>query len=660
MDEYLPPIVTKLKADLSDLVAGLAEARMMVRDFAAGSHKELVDSMTDAGRDGGAIFGNEFKKSAESMLRGVEHQIGDGLTDQSGRLGSRAGTEGGKGFFSSFLGFITSHPLALLIVASLPLLGPLIGGLLATAFTFAFIGLGAVILHNQAPIIAAATELKDNTVAVFKDAAAPMLTPLVNALKIFTAGMKAMGPAFKEIFAELAPIIEPLAHNIVEFMQALLPGLKEMLGHTEIVKAFGSGLGGVGAGLGEIFHQIAAHGPEIARFMTDFMIALANTLRWLGIFVGYLSVTYDSIHKGSVAASKGIAAAFGWIKNTIMAVGNWISSTADKIGKWFTDLYDKVVGFFTKSETAVESWFTKTVGWFEALPGRIWTAVSAIPGLLGRAAVAAFDAFFYWTAFGIARLVQYWAAAPGLILAAIGAGWTLVVAGFHAFVDQIVHAWDVVQELPGKVGAWFEQLGHRLADWATGTLIPWVAQTVKDFISWWWSLPERAGEAFASFIVKAKAWFAGAGTWLWQAGKDLLMGLIHGVEDSVDWAVSVVKRAVGKIKDGVKDALGIKSPSTVFAEIGRYSMQGYIQGILGERNNLSNVWGQMPMPGLATGGAGSSAAMAASVAPSSRGGNGFGGAMLEATFNLDGNTLMTALIPVAQRVKARTGTTGLG
>lgn len=55
---------------------------------------------------------------------------------------------------------------------------------------------------------------------------------------------------------------------------------------------------------------------------------------------------------------------------------------------------------------------------------------------------------------------------------------------------------------------------------------------------------------------------------LWEVGKDMVRGIWEGIKSMADWIWQKVKGFFSGIVNGVKDFLGIRSPSTVFAEVG--------------------------------------------------------------------------------------------
>lgn len=81
-----------------------------------------------------------------------------------------------------------------------------------------------------------------------------------------------------------------------------------------------------------------------------------------------------------------------------------------------------------------------------------------------------------------------------------------------------------------------------------------------------------------------------------DAGKQLIKGLWKGAGAMVSWVVDKFKGLGKKILKGIKNALGIHSPSREFAEVGRFSMMGLANGIT---ENLGLVDKAMNMVGSA-------------------------------------------------------------
>lgn len=69
------------------------------------------------------------------------------------------------------------------------------------------------------------------------------------------------------------------------------------------------------------------------------------------------------------------------------------------------------------------------------------------------------------------------------------------------------------------------------------------------------------------------------GSRLVSAGRDLMRGFISGVQDYASRLVSSVTAPIRDAIGAAQSLLGISSPSKVFAEIGKFTMQGYSDGV---------------------------------------------------------------------------------
>lgn len=119
-----------------------------------------------------------------------------------------------------------------------------------------------------------------------------------------------------------------------------------------------------------------------------------------------------------------------------------------------------------------------------------------------------------------------------------------------------------------------------------GNLIGVVWNAVKTIASIFWNLP-GAFKDVVGLLWSIAAGIGGGilkaignlGSTLYNAGKELIQGMINGITDKFKELAGAVKNAVGSAVSSVKGFLGIKSPSKVFHEIGRNVTQGFVDGI---------------------------------------------------------------------------------
>ena len=87
------------------------------------------------------------------------------------------------------------------------------------------------------------------------------------------------------------------------------------------------------------------------------------------------------------------------------------------------------------------------------------------------------------------------------------------------------------------------------------------------------NLPQM-GEAALDIVETVVKGIADSFTAFVDMGRRIVEGIITGIEDAAAWAWEKIKEFFGGVISRVKDWLGIHSPSTVFAEIGKYMAQG--------------------------------------------------------------------------------------
>jgi TP901 family phage tail tape measure protein len=150
----------------------------------------------------------------------------------------------------------------------------------------------------------------------------------------------------------------------------------------------------------------------------------------------------------------------------------------------------------------------------------------------------------------------------------------------------------------GQMIKWGGAIARAIATgvvWAVGQ-IRTLIHAIGDIISWFKKVPSAVSSAFnavkkavSNAASSVKGAFAGAGTWLVAAGRNVIMGLVNGIKGSISSAASaaanVAKAAIG----AAKAALGIASPSKVFKDIGANVVRGFTLGITGNAKKVSQV-----------------------------------------------------------------------
>lgn len=189
--------------------------------------------------------------------------------------------------------------------------------------------------------------------------------------------------------------------------------------------------------------------------------------------------------------------------------------------------------------------------------------------------------------------------------------WNVVYGFIKGVIDFFVNLWDVlvghsiVPDLINSIIDWFMGL--------PGKVIGFVADLVTSIINWFMDLPGKIWDALGSLGDKINGAFVDAMVWLlskapdWiqdllnffggipgkitgllgdglgmlvDFGKNIIQGLLNGAGTLLkDIGKFFLEKVPGWIKEPFKKALGIESPSKVFAEYGAFTGEGFIQGL---------------------------------------------------------------------------------
>lgn len=113
-----------------------------------------------------------------------------------------------------------------------------------------------------------------------------------------------------------------------------------------------------------------------------------------------------------------------------------------------------------------------------------------------------------------------------------------------------------------------------------------VVSSVASGISSIVSAFKKIGSAIASVWSGVKKTFSGMVKGMTDIGSNIGKGLWGGLSKMKDWVIDKVKGMGKAILGGLKKVLGINSPSKQFAIVGKYSAEGYVEGLDGMQKEI--------------------------------------------------------------------------
>ncbi|WP_041939178.1 MULTISPECIES: phage tail tape measure protein [Frankia] len=163
--------------------------------------------------------------------------------------------------------------------------------------------------------------------------------------------------------------------------------------------------------------------------------------------------------------------------------------------------------------------------------------------------------------FALNSLLIYWRITWDLVKGSVVLSWTLIHDAIKTALDLILGIAAIFIDI--FTGRWGKLWGD-----------------VKSLVS----------TAFHDVTRFFSDFGSGALTLLYTAGKDIIDGMINGLKDAGKTVWTTIKDIGTSIIDGVKHFFGIKSPSTVMADIGGHIVGGLIKGIVSSGAGMGGIF----------------------------------------------------------------------
>ncbi len=230
------------------------------------------------------------------------------------------------------------------------------------------------------------------------------------------------------------------------------------------------------------------------------------------------------------------------------------------------EMWNNIVTFFTEG---IPNFISSVIQWFKDLPYKIGYLIGQILGNIIQFGINA----WIWVTETLPQIIQgiitWFQELPGKIWE-----WLLKVINDIITWGQNVkdNAVNKISEMIEAIVEFFKALPGRIWEWLLNTISK-IAQFAKDMAA---KGKEGAANLFKNIVDKIKE----LPQKMLDIGKNIVEGIWNGIKNAKDWIVRKIKEFAKGIFDGMKDALGIHSPSTLFRDgIGKFIPQGVAVGI---------------------------------------------------------------------------------
>ena len=567
-----------------------------------GKYASFAQQAKDATQGIGTAMENVQNRVAKAVQKvieavGVENIAGaiNGFSSQFGKIGDAAAgmVTGVKGWFGKAAQ--AAQPLVSIWQSDFGQLGVYLKGLASNAQAFG--GSLLDVVTNGGGLQNFLTGLNN------------IISPLVNwwialtrNVSIFigtlsdSGGVQAFLASLSELWKGLTQLGQGLADAVTGFLA---------------VGQNGGAAASIGQLVGDAFNAAAPFVEKLAstlQSLGDWASEHGDAIRTViaGIAGGFAAFKTASLISAAVTALQSfdvaakIAAAGQWVLNAAMnanpivlvvtAIGALVAAlvwfftqteTGRKAWASFTSFlssaWQSVVSFVTSLGQNIANFFTQTIPnaiqsviqWFQQLPSAIGTALSNLITSIGTWAVSFGQSALQAGQQFVSNIANFLTNLPATIAYWLAYGITFVVLWAAQLGSQAISAG---QQFLANLGSYISQVPGRIGAGLSGAI-----SAVGSFASSMASGALRAGQQFLSNLVNTLASIPGR---MVSIGSQIVHGIISGITGSIGKVGSAILGGVKDAISGVKNFLGIHSPSRLFRDqIGRNIGLGLAQGI---------------------------------------------------------------------------------
>jgi phage-related protein len=412
------------------------------------------------------------------------------------------------------------------------------------------------------------------------------------ALGVLAAGIM----AFKGI-AAIVSVIQGVVTAISSVVTPIMTFGANVIGVIEIMAG---GFGTLGEAISMVFGPVAATLSGVFAIIGGLALAVTNfadmfqegfsvvkeILMVLGIALAAVGAVILGAPAAIAAAVAGIVAAVATLAVVIKENWDSISAFFAGIPEFFGGIWESVKNFCIDAWNALLDFLgglPEKIGkiiedianWFSELPGKLGYALGYALGTVTKWAIDLAEYLGEKIPEIIENVRTWFSELPDKIYNAIvsfiekAKQWAAdVKKTFEEKTKEIINnVVNFFKELPGNIYNAIKGFFEKIKQWAkeaVSTVRSTVPEIISTIVNFFTSLPGK----------------------LFDIGKQMIQGLINGVQSMFSSAWSAISSFADGVVSGFKSALQIHSPSRVMFALGEFTIEGY-------ENGLKNLFGDV-------------------------------------------------------------------
>ena len=367
------------------------------------------------------------------------------------------------------------------------------------------------------------------------------------------------------------------------------------------------------------------HWQNILLWITAWPVALIKTL---SDFWPQISAWLSSIWDNIVSAFEPM---LEWFRNIGDEIGSFIANSMNSIKEIFVNGWNNIISFFTET---IPAFIESVIEWFKELPYNLGFVIGEAIGHIIKFGIDLWNFATVTVPEFISQVITYFSELPGKIwewlsetISKIGEFFgNIINLGVTKTSEFITNIINYVKELPGKIGEWLQNTMNKINEFFTNAVntaktkaseflnsvinviknLPsqienWLSNVIQKVISWGADMVSRGRQAASDLsgaIVNKVREIPGH---MLSIGSNIVSGIWNGISNSIGWITSKVREFARGILDGMKSALGIHSPSTVFEqEVGKNMALGVGEGFVNAMNGVKKDMQEAIIPDFDT------------------------------------------------------------